>query len=48
MLSVVKINTNGYKAVQTAFIQNFGVQTNNPVVITDFTNMKQKKDETMK
>ncbi len=47
MLSVVKIDTNDNQAVRTAFLQNFGVQTNNCVVITDFTNMKQKKDETV-
>ncbi len=45
MLSVVKIDTNDYQAVRTAFIQNFGIQAKNRVVITDFTSMKQKKDE---
>jgi hypothetical protein len=47
MLKVVKINTDDYEAVRTAFIQNFGDQTNNRVVITDFTHMKQRKDETV-
>ncbi len=47
MLSVVKINTNDFQAVRTAFLQNFGVQTNNRVVITDYTSMKQRKDESV-
>jgi len=47
MLKVVKINTDDYEAVWTAFIQNFGDQTNNRVVIIDFTHMKQRKDETI-
>jgi len=48
MLSVPKIDINDYEAVQATFIQNLRVQTNNCFVITDFTNMKQRKDETMK
>jgi hypothetical protein len=47
MLLVAKININDYEAVRTAFIQNFRVQTNNWVVITNFTNMKQRKDKTV-
>jgi len=47
MLKVVKINTDDYEAVRTAFIQNFGDQTNNRVVINDFTHMEQRKDETV-
>jgi hypothetical protein len=47
MLKVVKINTDDYEAVQISFIQNFGDQTNNRVVITNFTHMKQRKDKTM-
>jgi len=47
MLSVVKIDMNDYQAVGTAFIQNFRIQTNYYVVLTDFTSMKQKKDETV-
>jgi len=47
MLKVVKINTDNFQAVSTAFLQNFGVQTNNRIVITDFNSMKQMKDETV-
>jgi len=47
MLKVVKIDTSDYEAVWTAFIQNFGDQTNNLIVITDFTHMKQRKDKTV-
>jgi len=47
MLKVVKINTDDYEAVRTAFIQNLGDQTNNHVVITDFTHIKQRKDKTV-
>jgi len=47
MLKVVKIDTDDYEAVRTAFIQNFGDQTNNLVVITDFSHMKQRKDKTV-
>jgi hypothetical protein len=42
---VAKINTNDYQAPPTAFVQNFGVQTINHIVIMDLSNIKQGKDE---
>jgi hypothetical protein len=42
---IVKIDTDNFQAVRTTFLQNFGVQTNNWIVITDFTSMKQMKDK---
>jgi len=47
MLKVVGIDIDDFQAVRVAFMQNYGSQTNNRIVITDFTKMKQSKDETV-
>jgi len=45
MLKVVEINQDDFQAVRVAFMQNYGSHTNDRIVITDFTKMKQTKDE---
>jgi hypothetical protein len=45
MLSVAKINVNDYEQLRTCFIENYGTQTSNKIVITDFTNLKQRPNE---
>jgi len=47
MLKVVGIDHDDFDAVRVAFMQNYGSQTNNRIVITDFTKMKQKPDESV-
>jgi hypothetical protein len=47
MLKVVGIDQEDWPAVRVAFMQNYGSQTNNRIVITDFTKMKQMKDESV-
>jgi len=47
MLKVVGIDQDDFQAVRVAFMQNYGSQTNNRIVITDFTKMKQTKDESV-
>ena len=47
MLKVVGIDHDNFQAVRVAFMQNYGSQTNNRIVITDFTKMKQMKDESV-
>ena len=45
MQSVVKVNVNDYEQLRTNFINNYGVQVSNKLVIADFNNLKQKKSE---
>ena len=45
MLSVAKINVNDYEQLRTSFIESYGVQVSNKIVITDFNNLKQKPTE---
>jgi len=47
MLKVVGIHHDDFQALRVAFIQNYGSQTNNRIVIMDFTKMKQKSDESV-
>jgi hypothetical protein len=44
-LSVAKIDVNDYEQLQTAFIKQYGTQTSKKIVITDFNNLNQRKDE---
>ena len=43
MLYVAKINVNDYEQLRTSFVDNYGVQMSNKIVITDFNNLKQEK-----
>ena len=45
MLSVVKINVNDYEQLRSSFVDNYGVQVSNKIVITDFNNLKQRQTE---
>jgi len=47
MLKVVGIDQDDFQAVRVAFMQNYGSQLNNRIVITDFTKMKQTKNESV-
>ena len=48
MLSVAKINVNNYKVLRERFLCNYGTETSKKIVITDFNNLNQKKDESVK
>jgi hypothetical protein len=41
MLSVAKINSNNYEQLRQAFVENYGTQVSQRVVITDFNGIKQ-------
>ena len=45
MLSVAKVNVNDYEQLRTNFVNNYGVQVSNKIVIADFNNLKQKQSE---
>ena len=45
MLSVAKIDVNDYEQLRATFVDNYGVQVSNKIVITDFNNLKQKQTE---
>jgi hypothetical protein len=45
MLSVAKINANDYEQLRLAFVENYGTQVSQQVVITDFNGIKQGKNE---
>jgi hypothetical protein len=45
MLSVAKINANDYEQLRQAFVENYGTQVSQRVVITDFNDIKQGKNE---
>jgi len=47
MIKVVGIDHDDFDAVRVAFTQNYGSQTNNRIVITDFNKMKQRSDESV-
>ena len=48
MLSVAKVDVNDYEQLRERFIRQYGTQTSKKLVITDFNNLKQKKDELVK
>ncbi len=45
MLSVAKINANDYEQLRLAFVENYGTQVSQRVVIKDFNDIKQGKNE---
>jgi len=45
MLSVAKINANDYAQLRMAFVESYGTQASQRVVITDFMSIKQGKTE---
>ena len=45
MLSVAKINANDYEQLRASFVENYGVQVSNKIVIADFNNLKQRATE---
>ncbi len=45
MLSVAKMDANNYEQLRQAFVENYGTQVSQQVVITDFNGIKQGKNE---
>jgi hypothetical protein len=45
MISIAKVDVEDYDQLRQAFVENYGTQTSNKIVITDFNKLNQKKDE---
>jgi hypothetical protein len=45
MLSVAKINAKDYEQLRRAFVENYSTKVSQQVVIVDFNDMKQGRDE---